>query len=132
MRPAAFVRIAALAWLACVLGASAHAQAPTKDRSDPPCLERPIVVAYLHALQDQIMQRWVMPEDSLADQTVVVRFEVAQDGRLRSWKLVSTTNRRIANSVELAFDHAEPIGPVPERAACLVDRAIEMRFENPY
>jgi len=123
---------------ACALLAAAAALAddvePPPSHGDPaiPCLERAIVVAYLHHFQDQIMQRWVVPEDSLADQTVVVRFRLEEDGRLKSWKLQSWSNRRLANSVELAFRHAQPALPIPDRAACLIGRAIDIRFENPY
>jgi len=132
------IPIVACALLAGVTAAGAGAGTdeiePTTTRSAPaiPCLERAIVVAYLHDFQDQIMQRWVVPEDSLSDQTVVVRFRLDADGRMKSWKLRSWSNRRLANSVELAFRHAEPGLPIPDRAACLIGRSIDIRFENPY
>ena len=122
--------------LACVLAAAAQADEDAEPHpggnTTPACLERAVVVAYLHHFQDQVMRRWVLPDDTLADQAVVVRFRLAGDGSLLSWKLRSWTNRRIANSVELAFRHAESAGPIPEPAACLIGRAIEIHFENPY
>jgi hypothetical protein len=74
----------------------------------------------------------VVPEDTLGDQSVVVRFRLTDAGQLKSWKLVSWTNRRLANSVELAFQHARLSMSIPERAACLIGRPIDIRFENPY
>jgi hypothetical protein len=97
-----------------------------------PCLERPGVVAYLHGFQDSVMSHWVIAEDTLSDQAVVARFRITADGHLSGFELASWTNRRLANSVELAFAHTPPIGPVPELATCVVGRSIEMRFENPY
>ncbi|MBW2286670.1 MAG: hypothetical protein JRG90_02495 [Deltaproteobacteria bacterium] len=97
-----------------------------------PCFERAAAVAYLHRFQDQIMLRWVIPEDTISDQMVAVRFRLSEDGNVAAWKLLSWTNRRIANSVELAFRHATSPGPIPEPAICLVDRMVEMHFENPY
>lgn len=127
-------RLAVALFLTACLARAASVQgdggpdAPTA----PPCLERPIVVAYLHHLQDQVMDRWSLPEDSLANQAVVVRFRLGEDGALLTYKLVSWTSRRIANSVELALAHSRPFGWIPDDATCLVGRSIEMRFENPY
>ena len=78
------------------------------------------------------MDLWTVPEDSLANQAVVVRFRLAEDGSLLTYKLVSWTSRRIANSVELALAHSRPFGWIPDDATCLVGRSIEMQFENPY
>jgi hypothetical protein len=97
-----------------------------------PCLERPIVVAYLHHLQDQVMAYWIVPEDTLADQTVVVRFRLAEDGSLLTYERVSSTSQRVSNTVELAMQHSGPFGRIPWNATCIVGRGIEMRFENPY
>lgn len=97
-----------------------------------PCLERPIVVVYLDRLQDRVMKYWVVPEDSLLNQTVVVRFRLAADGSFTRTELVSATSSRIANSVELAIRYAGPFGLIPDGARCLVGRSIEMQFENPY
>jgi len=96
------------------------------------CFDRPIVVAYLHLLQDQVMRRWVIDEDSASDQQVVVHFRLAEDGSLLTYKLVSWTSRRIADAADLAIRHAGPFGPIPESATCVIGRSIEMQFENPF
>jgi hypothetical protein len=115
-------------------GADAGADPNAEPAARPPaaCLERPIVVGYLHHLQDDVMDRWVVPDDTASDQAVVVRFRLAEDGTFLTYKLVSSTSHRLANSVELAVRHAGPFGPVPESATCVIGRPIEMRFENPY
>lgn len=95
------------------------------------CFDRPIVVAYLHHLQDRVMKHWVVDGDSASDQRVVVRFRLAEDGSLLTYKLVSWTSQRIANAADLAMRHAGPFGPVPESATCVVGRSIEIQFENP-
>jgi hypothetical protein len=122
--------------VAIALATAAHAdeaaEAVPARISTTPCLERAAVVTYLHRFQDQIMLHWVIPQDSLSDQTVTVRFRLSEDGYVGAWKLQSSTNHRIANSVELAFRHATSAGPIPEPAMCLVDRMVEMQFENPY
>jgi hypothetical protein len=112
--------------------AAEGSEAVPVEISAPPCLERAAAVAYLHRFQDQIMQRWAIPEDTLADQTVSVRFRFAEDGNLADWKLHFWSNRRVADSVERAFRHATSAGPIPEPAACLIGRMVEMHFENPY
>jgi hypothetical protein len=112
--------------------AAESSEAIPVEISAPPCLERAAAVAYLHRFQDQIMQRWVIPGDTLADQTVAVRFRFAEDGKLADWKLHFWSNRRVADSVERAFRHATSAGPIPESAACLIGRLVEMHFENPY
>jgi hypothetical protein len=137
MKPPGARQAAAFVLGASLLGALA-ARAEDVPRAAPdagdvvPCLERSIVVAYLHILQDRVIDFWGVPEDSLANQEVVVRFRLAETGTLLTYKLVSWTSRRIANSVELAIAHAKPFGPIPEAASCLVGRAVEMRFENPF
>jgi len=126
----------------CVLLAAgvfaSQARADTADEAasgelrEIPCLERAVVVSYLHRFQDQIMKYWVIPEDTLTDQTIAVRFRLAEDGNVADWKLHSWTSHRVANTVELAFRSATSPGPVPEPAACLIGRMVEMHFENPY
>ena len=128
---------ATLLLAACLLRAgSAEADGAGASQADSPkapsCLERPVAVVYLHDLQDQVMDLWTVPEDSPANQAVVVRFRLAEDGSLLTYKLVSWTSRRIAIAVELAVEHSGPFGPIPETATCLVGREVEMRFENPY
>jgi hypothetical protein len=113
-------------------GAQAQGEGRPEAPEAPSCLERPIVVVYLHRLQDQVMDRWTLPEDIPANQVVVVRLRLGEDGALLTYKLVSWTNRRIANSVELALAHSRPFGWIPDDATCLVGRSIEMQFENPY
>jgi len=112
-------------------GARADSAAPEPD-SRPACLERPMVVVYLNHLQDRIMEYWVVPEDSLTDQEVVVRFQLAADGSFMRTQLVSSTNTRIANGVELALRYAGPFGIVPPEAECIIGRPIEIHFQNPY
>jgi hypothetical protein len=96
------------------------------------CLDRPIVVAYLHHFQDQVMRHWAIDDDSVGDQQVIVHFRLAEDGSLLTYKLVSWTSRRIADAADLAMRHAGPFGPVPDSATCVIGRSIEMQFENPY
>jgi hypothetical protein len=117
------------AWLVVASVAKADGARPG-ERPPQPCLERALVVVYLHQLQDHVMERWVVPEDSLADQAVVVRFRLAEDGAFLTYRLLSWTNRRIANGVELALANSGPFGPIPKDATCLIGRAVEMRFEN--
>jgi hypothetical protein len=125
------ILLAAIAFGTTAHAAEAAEPVPGKITTIP-CFERAAAVAYLHRFQDQIMLYWVIPEDSLSDQTVVVRFRLSEDGNVVAWKLLSWTNHRIANSVELAFRHATSPGPIPEPAICLVNRMVEMHFENPY
>jgi hypothetical protein len=115
-----------------VVRASSEATAGAATSRPTACLERPIVVAYLHHLQDRVMARWVVPEDTPTDQTVVVRFRLAEDGSLLTYAMLSATSQRVANTVELAMQHSGPFGRIPENATCVVGRAIDMRFENPY
>jgi len=102
------------------------------DFAEIPCLEKAAVVSYLHRFQDQVMKGWVVPEDTLSDQTIAVRFRFSEDGNVAAWKLHSWTSHRVANSVELAFRSTTSPGPIPESAACLIGRMVEMHFENPY
>jgi len=106
--------------------------AETAPQQSTSCLERPIVVAYLLHLEDQVMAYWVVPEDSLTDQAVVVRFRLAEDGSLLTYEQLSSTSQRVANTVELAMQHSGPFGRIPWNATCIIGRGIEMRFENPY
>ena len=134
--PAALCTLLRMLFAASSFAAAAHAAGGAESMpgeiTETPCLERAAAVAYLHRFQDRIMLHWVLPEDMLSDQRVTVRFRLSEDGNVVAWKLRSWTSRRIANSVELAFRHATSAGPIPEPAACLVDRMVEMQFENPY
>ena len=134
--PAALTTLLRNLFAASSFAAAAHAAGGAESIpgkiTETPCLERAAAVAYLHRFQDRIMLSWVLPEDTLSDQRVTVSFRLSEDGNVVAWKFRSWTSRRIANSVELAFRHATSAGPIPEPAACLVGRTVEMQFENPY
>jgi len=131
-RSAALHILLAASWFGIAARADQDSTAVQGDIPTIPCLERAAAVTYLHRFQDQVMLHWVVPEDTPSDQTVAVRFRLSEDGNAVDWKLEFSSNHRIANSVELAFRHAISAGPIPESAACLIDRMVEMRFENPY
>ena len=78
------------------------------------------------------MDHWAVDEDSASGQSVVIRFRLAEDGSLLTYKLVSFSSRRVANAADLAVRHAAPFGPVPQNASCIIGRSIEVQFENPY
>lgn len=137
-RPARNALATAFCALTTALAGAGGARADSGATADPPpqtstpCLERAIVVAYLHHLQDQVMAYWVVPEDTLTDQAVVVRFRLAEDGSLLTYEQISSTSQRVANTVELAMQHSGPFGRIPWDATCIIGRAIDMHFENPY
>jgi len=132
-------RIAIAGALLLALAGTARADAgpeagPVAPADPPPrpCFERPIVVAYFHHLQDRVMDHWADDGDLVANQRVVVRFRIDERGALLTYKLVSWTSQRVANAADLAIRHAAPFGPVPASATCIVGRAIELQFDNPF
>jgi hypothetical protein len=96
-----------------------------------PCFEVPAVVRYLHAMQDRILDAWKLPEDGLANRSVVLSLRVDGDGTLLKYELVSYSNRRLARSVKLAVMAASPFEPLPIEALCLRGRDIQTTFGNP-
>ncbi len=101
------------------------------DDLDRECIELPIVVVYLHHVQDQVLDYWVLPDDSPADHEVVVRLRLAENGALLEHQILSATHARLSRSVDLAVRGAAPFTPRPEGAECLIRRAIITTFRNP-
>jgi hypothetical protein len=115
--------------LACA-AALALARPPAADGAGD-CLLEPGVYRYLERAQDRILDAWDLPADSLANREVVVRLAFDVDGRLRDLKILSATDRRLAQSVAAAILSAEPFGAIPPDAECLVGLPIRTTFSNP-
>jgi hypothetical protein len=95
------------------------------------CFETPAVVRYLHAMQDRILDAWKLPEDGLANRSVVLILRVDGDGTLLKYELVSTSDHRLARSVKFAVMGASPFDPLPLEAFCLFGRDVQTTFGNP-
>jgi len=95
------------------------------------CFETPAAVRYLHAMQDRILDAWKLPEDGLANRSVVLILRVDGDGTLLKYELVSTSDHRLARSVMYAVMMASPFDPLPIEALCLLERDIQTTFGNP-
>lgn len=102
---------------------------PDSDRAA--CFRMAASTVYLHYVQDRILDAWELPEDGLANHSVVLRLRVDADGMLRVYELVSFSDRRLAGSVQRAVLLASPFGPLPRGAECLVGRDILTTFGNP-
>lgn len=95
------------------------------------CFRRAASTVYLHHVEDRILDAWVLPEDGLANRSVVLRLRVDADGLMRTYELVSFSDGRLAQSVKRAVMLASPFGAVPSDAACLIGRDILTTFGNP-
>ena len=115
--------------LACA-AALALARVAAADEAGE-CLLEPGVFRYLERAQDRILDAWDLPPDSLANREVVVRLAFDADGKLRDLAILSATDRRLARSVAAAILSAEPFGPIPPDALCLVGLPIRTTFRNP-
>lgn len=112
--------------------AAAGGASPSSLVSDgDACFETPAAVRYLHAMQDRILDAWNLPEDGLANRTVVLILRVDGDGALLKYEVVSTTDSRLARSVKFAVMQASPFDPLPIDALCLLERDIQTTFGNP-
>jgi TonB C terminal len=116
-----------------VLAAAALAllAASAEDPDQDACLLQPAVYRYLARAQDRILAQWELPPDGMANREVVLRLVFAADGWPSDARLVSTSDRRLARSVELAILRAAPFGNVPPEAACLVGLPIRTTLRNP-
>jgi hypothetical protein len=85
----------------------------------------------MHAMQDRILDAWRLPEDGLANRSVVLSLRIDGDGTLLKYELLSYSDRRLARSVKLAVMAASPFDPLPIEALCLRDRDILTTFGNP-
>jgi hypothetical protein len=95
------------------------------------CFRRAASTVYLHHVEDRILDAWALPEDGLANRSVVLRLRIDAEGLLRTYELVSFSDGRLAQSVKRAVMLASPFGPVPGEAACLIGRDILTTFGNP-
>jgi hypothetical protein len=82
-------------------------------------------------MQDRILDAWKLPEDGLANRSVVLILRVDGDGTLLKYELVSTSDRRLARSAMFAVMGASPFDPLPIDALCLLERDIQTTFGNP-
>ena len=117
------------ALLACAAALALPCVAAADETGE--CLLEPGVFRYLERAQDRILDAWNLPPDSLANREVVVRLAFEPDGKLRELKILSATDRRLAQSVALAILNAEPFAAIPPDAQCLVGLPIRTTFRNP-
>jgi hypothetical protein len=103
---------------------------PAGARADD-CLLEPVASRYVARVQDRILDGWELPEDGMAGREVEVVLVLAADGSLASARLVASTDTRLARSVAVAILVAQPFGPIPPEASCLVGRPILTTFRNP-
>ena len=61
----------------------------------------------------------------------MVRLAFDANGKLGDLKILSATDRRLAQSVAVAILNAEPFGVIPPGAQCLVGLPIRTTFRNP-
>jgi hypothetical protein len=117
------------ALVACAAALTLPCVGAADENSD--CLLEPGVFSYLERVQDRILDAWDLPPDNLANREVVVRLAFDADGKLRDLKILSATDRRLAQSVAVAILNAEPFAAIPPGAQCLVGLPIRTTFRNP-
>ena len=112
-----------------LLGCDARAEPSVPGEVD--CFERRESVAYLLAVQDEVLKWWNVPIDTASDQTVVVNLRLAEDGSLTSYELVAWSTRSMAAQIGYALLYAAPFEPMPRAARCLAGRRIRTTFRTP-
>jgi hypothetical protein len=109
--------------------AAASLAAPARAGDD--CLLQPEVYHYLARVQDDVLERWELPPDVLANREVVVRLRFEADGSLREMRIESASDNRLKYSVAAAILGATPFPAIPPEAGCLVGLPIRTTFRNP-
>jgi len=124
-------RAAAIAAIGMGLLLATRVAAADPNPPEADCFEREAVTVYLHALQDRMLDHWVLPPDGMADREVVVRLRLDEHGTLRTYEITTVTSARLAQSVKLAVMHATPFVPMRGDTLCLSGRDIVTTFRNP-
>lgn len=95
------------------------------------CLLQPAVAHYMVDVQDRILDHWELPQDSMANRTVVVVMTFRAQGTVQRVRILEANDTRLKHSVAAAILRATPFDPVPRGAECLVGRPIRTTFTNP-
>lgn len=76
----------------------------------------------MSSLDRRIRQHWTVPSGS-TDQTAIVSFRIHRNGSISQLKLVKSASKEFNQSVLSAVRNAEPLYPLPDSAAPIVDIA---------
>lgn len=95
----------------------------------PDCERRAEVMAYLGALKDRTVARWVPPPDAPAgNMRATLRFQLDVGGSATRVELVSAQNPKLGATVVDALRSASPFPPMSDRVRCLAGQAITGTF----
>lgn len=95
------------------------------------CLGKPEVARYLGRVQQQTLDRWILPPGVDADQKVTLRFQLDPAGSATNVSLVDASSNALGASAVDALRAAAPFPAMPDDARCLVRVPIVATFTNP-
>jgi TonB family protein len=96
---------------------SSAPEAPSWSSLEP-CLKLPETQAYLASIRDSVASQWRV--SSPASGVARIRFVLGSDGQLESFSLTEESHPGVGETALQALTAAEPFGPVPAEARCLV------------
>jgi TonB family protein len=94
-------------------------------------MSNPEAVQYFYDVELRIFEQWILPADVEPDNSVNVRFILAESGHVSSAEVVQSSDPALNESVLAAIHRAEPFPEMSAEASCLSRLPIVGTFRNP-
>jgi len=88
-------------------------------------------VRYFYDVESRIFDQWELPADVEPDNSVKVRFILAESGHVSSAEVVQSSDPALNESVLAAIHRAEPFPEMSHQAKCLDGQPLFGTFRNP-
>jgi hypothetical protein len=109
---------------------SGKGEGTTLGGNDSDCRERAEVNAYLAALKERTVARWVAPPDAPNGQVqATLRWQLDVGGSATRVELISAQNSKVGATAVDALRSASPFPPMSDRVRCLAGQSITGTFK---
>ncbi len=109
-----------------------YVQQPVPGPDDPEfraCFEHPITQRYLQELHRRTIEAWDI-EYGTDPHRVVTRVTLTPSGAVADLEVLESPSEEFTRKVTAAIDAAQPFGPVPDEASCLLTTPLRIRFKT--
>jgi hypothetical protein len=95
------------------------------------CLKRSEVHEYLTTLQQKVVDTWAIPDRSVPDEKVSLRFAVQKNGNLSFAQVLNPSNPYLDESAFDALQAAAPFETLSGKTTCIEGKALRVTFAVP-
>ncbi len=91
------------------------------------CMKDPVCLEYLRMIRDRVYARWTIPPDTDPGE-VLLGFRIDRGGAAHGIDLRRSDDATLGKTCEVAFRHASPFPPPPEKIRYIVNKGLMATF----